>query len=265
MAVPQLANGGGTRVGGTRTGITGTSTTMTTTLTSTANAVNNTTSTKTSSSGFDAQVQELSSPPPQSFTLVATLQLLDPFDTRTDVFLMTRSYLQNWLIWAYHQQVSKNETSRVDAALRLAAERYGLKAPQTVDIDEFAYADPGPIDVCMLSIEGHDLLLRPNVVIKEGEPHTRTTISTQPDQDRLDHEFPELLRRVKSLPTGEDGNSKGMNGAGTAAKGDSGPCDASSAGPEDDDNNNNDYDSLNVDGENLLCCAVPERFYEVSV
>lgn len=214
-------------------------------------------STSKASSDFDAQVQELSTPPAQSFTLVATLQLLDPFDTRSDVFLMTRSYLQNWLIWAYHQQVAKNETSRVDAALRLAAERYGLRPPQTVVSDEFAYADPGPIDVCFLSIEGHDLLLKPNVVVKEGELHTRTTISTQPDQERLDSEFPELLRRVKSLSTAEDGQKNGSNPAGTS--------DASTTGTEDDEgNNHHNNELLDVDGENLLCCAVPERFYEVS-
>lgn len=62
----------------------------------------NTTSLHTSN--FDAQVQELSVPPPESFSLAATLQLLDPFETTTKaneddadashtsrVFLMTPS------------------------------------------------------------------------------------------------------------------------------------------------------------------------------
>jgi ubiquitin carboxyl-terminal hydrolase 8 len=210
------------------------------------------TATSKTSTDFDAQVQELSSPPPESFTLVATLQLLDPLDTKTSVFLMTRSYLQNWLIWAYHQQVSKSETSRVDAALKLAAERYGLTAPQEALQHQLDYADPGPMDAGFLSLEGHDLLLSPNVIVKEGGVIKQ---STQPHQDKLDAEFPELLRRVKSLPMDEDKKQTD-----SAAIMDDPTKGGSTVATHEDD----PLEIMDVEGDNILCCAVPARFYEVS-
>jgi hypothetical protein len=223
---------------------------------------NNRVMTIKTTSDFDIQVQELSEPIPESFTLTATLQLLDPFDTKTSVYLLTRSYLQNWLLWAYHQTVSKSETSRVDAALKLASERYGLTNPQdAVQQYHMDYLDPGPIDVGFLAMEGHDLLLSPNVVVKEGRLHKQ---STDPHQDKLESEFPALLRRVKSLPTTD--SSEDRNGT----KGDK--------DDDDDPTNNNEgdnstaatqmedpLDSLDVEGDDILCCAVPKRFFEVSV
>ena len=126
-------------------------------------------------SAFDAQVQELSEPPPESFSLAATLQLLDPYETTTTtmnddknmVYLMTPSYLQNWLFWAFHQNVKKGESNRLVEALKLAAKRYGLTPPQEADPQDLEdYADPGPIDATFLSLnegKGNDLLLSPNV------------------------------------------------------------------------------------------------------
>lgn len=231
---------------------------------------------------FDASVQELSTPHPESLTLQATLQLLDPFDTKSDVFLMTRSYLQNWLIWAYHQQVSKSETARVDAALRLAADRYGLVPPQdqhNYHVEGDPYADPGPIDAAFLSLsEGHchELLLSPNVVVKEGTGSGcmsnggEVGSSALLRQDQLDKEFPELLRRVKSLPM--EGSN---NGHGKRRDPSHGIDGNRGSGMNDDDDTtevDDDYapevlheDSIDVEGENLTCCAVPERFYEVSI
>jgi hypothetical protein len=207
-------------------------------------------------SDFDAQVQELAQPPPESFTLVATLQLLDPLDTKTTVFLMTRSYLQNWLIWAYHQQVSKNETSRVVAALNLAAERYGLTSPQEALQHHLDYADPGPIDSGFLSMEGHDLLLSPNVVVKDG---TVLKQSTQPHQDTLDAEFPELLRRVKSLPIEQPKEDKNQSDLEDMPIDEPTKGESTVATIEEDP-----MDSLDLEGDTVLCCAVPARFYEVS-
>jgi hypothetical protein len=248
-----------------------------TTATTTAPIATNGTSKQQSS--FDSQVNELSTPPPQSLTLVATLQLLDPFDTTTDVFLMTRSYLQNWLIWAYHQQVSKSETARVDAALRLAADRFGLVAPQdqqNYHVDGDPYADPGPIDSAFLSLSEshcHELLLSPNVVVKDGTGSGSMSNSGGGDavsssllhQFELDKEFPELLRRVKSLPIDDKGvapekktgSSNGIVGNGrTGVKEEDETTDVGDdTAPE---------AGIDVEGENLLCCAVPERFYEVS-
>ena len=222
---------------------------------------NNKVTTIKTTSDFDIQVQELSEPTPESFTLTATLQLLDPFDTKTSVYLLTRSYLQNWLLWAYHQTVSKSETSRVDAALKLAAERYGLTNPQdAIQQYHMDYLDPGPIDVGFLALEGHDLLLSPNVVVKEGQLHKQ---STQPHQDKLESEFPALLRRVKSLPT-TDSAEENKNGGGPTKDKDDDPThnegDNSTAATQIED----PLDSLDVEGDDILCCAVPKRFFEVS-
>jgi hypothetical protein len=133
---------------------------------------------------FESQLEELSQPTPQSMTLIATLQVLTPLDTKTDVFLLPRSYLQNWLVWAYHQKVAKTEASRVEAAVRLAAERMDLSLPH----ENMDHTDPGPIDSSLLSIEGHPLLLRPNVQVNDG--------SRQRDS-------PYSIRHVKSLPDKE--------------------------------------------------------------
>jgi hypothetical protein len=292
---------------------------------------------------FDAQVQELSEPSPESFSLAATLQLLDPFETSTRttsnsnhnddddtddeddddnevgirrytgnnndmVYLMTPSYLQNWLYWAFHQNVKKGESNRLVEALKLAAKRYGLTPPQDATAQQLEdYVDPGPIDATFLSLnnnsasntdddydydddhdndndnEGggnessssnnnnnnlygtnssssHDLLLSPNVIVKEGEfDHGHH----QHHNNNIDSEFPELLRRVKSLPMVSDNNNnnKNNNNNGTAIV--------------TDDNNNDDNngtaamtlhlcDSIDVEGDKIACCAVPYRFYEVS-
>ena len=132
---------------------------------------------------FECQLEELSKPEPQSMTLIATLQLLAPLGTKTDVFLLSRSYLQNWLIWAYHQKVAKTESSRVEAAVRMASECMDLPLPHA----EMAYDDPGPIDSSILSIEGHPLLLRPNVEVNDPSINQRRDV-------------PYAIRQVKSLP-----------------------------------------------------------------
>ena len=214
----------------------------------------NTTSLHTSN--FDAQVQELSVPPPESFSLAATLQLLDPFETTTKVneddadashtsrvYLMTPSYLQNWLYWAFHQNVKKGESNRLVEALKLAAKRYGLTPPQDASPEDLEdYADPGPIDATFLSLnegDGNDLLLSPNVALKEGEfdgpnGHKKT----------MDSEFPELLRRVKSLPISSTTTDSTADETTMVI---------------------HPSHKMDVDGEKILCCAVPSRFYEVSL
>lgn len=220
-------------------------------------------------SALDAQVQELSEPPAESFSLAATLQLLDPFETTntatTDddddtnnnnnnintsaVYLMTPSYLQNWLFWAFHQNVKKGESNRLVEALKLAAKRYGLTPPQDASPQDLEdYADPGPIDATFLSLnegEGNDLLLSPNVLMKEGEfdNHNKTS--------NLDAEFPELLRRVKSLPIARKKNGTILHN-----------------GYDNDDDPTamlvHPSNVMDVEGDKILCCAVPSRFYEVS-
>jgi hypothetical protein len=171
---------------------------------------------------FEQQVQELSQPQPQTITLIATLQLLAPLEPRTDVFLMRRSYMQNWLVWAYHQKVIKTEASRVEAAVRLAAERLGLKAPYT----DMEHTDPGPIDASIFSIEGHALLLKPEVVVVDDSTKKQT-----------DLEIPDIIRRVKSLPMTEISN----------------------------EDQPLEEDSMDIKDKQLLCCAVPAPFYEVRV
>ena len=215
-------------------------------------------STNLHASAFDKQVQELSEPPPESFSLAATLQLLDPYETTntqsSGVYLMTPSYLQNWLFWAFHQNVKKGESNRLVEALKLAAKRYGLTPPQDADPQDLEdYADPGPIDATFLSLgegNGNDLLLSPNVIVKEGEfdrPNNH--------QSNLDAEFPELLRRVKSLPIGNSNTSTPIG---------------NDSDYENADNNEGNTmlihpaGSMDVDGDKILCCPVPSRFYEVS-
>jgi hypothetical protein len=168
-----------------------------------------------------SQIEELSSPPPRSLTLTAVLQLLEPLDeTQPDVFLMTRSYVHNWLIWAYHEKVNKTESARVEEAIRLAAERLGLKAPSM----NMKYDNPGPIDATILSMEGHQLLLRPNVSVKDGVSESEIHV-------------PASLRRVTSLPEEVDKQDP----VGYSAE----------------------YESLDFERNQILCCAVPNQFYEV--
>lgn len=178
---------------------------------------------KTTKPTFLHQVRELSQPPPQSLTLTAVLELLEPLEEKQpDVFLMTRSYVQNWLNWAYHQKVAKTESSRVEEGLRLAAGRLGLMTPYL----NIEYKDPGPIDASILSMEGHPLLLRPNVTVKDGisNPLFRTQNN---------------LRRVKSCP--DESEKKAEYG------------------------DIPDQDCLDYEENKLVCCAVPQKFYEVSI
>eukprot|EP00751_Fragilariopsis_kerguelensis_P010792 CAMPEP_0170769684 /NCGR_PEP_ID=MMETSP0733-20121128/7105_1 /TAXON_ID=186038 /ORGANISM="Fragilariopsis kerguelensis, Strain L26-C5" /LENGTH=1382 /DNA_ID=CAMNT_0011111289 /DNA_START=85 /DNA_END=4230 /DNA_ORIENTATION=- len=277
---------------------------------------------------LDAQVQELSNPPPESFSLSATLQLLDPLQTTTSttsssttkkeenddddddenkdentsnnfmnnnntdsnmVYLMTPSYLQNWLFWAFHQNVKKGESNRLVEALKLAAKRFGLTPPQDATAEELEdYVDPGPIDATFLSLSNnitttvtksdndientsihnnnnntnnlyrtnvsssHELLLNPDVMVKVGE---FDGYQPQHQHQNLDSEFPELLRRVKSLPIADSGDNDNCN---------------HNHDEEDENGNTNDdtsmvlhpCDSIDVEGDKIMCCAVPYRFYE---
>lgn len=177
-------------------------------------------STATSKPSLLSQIEELSTPRPQSLTLTAILQLLEPLEeTQPDVFLMTRSYVQNWLIWAYHQKVTKTESGRVEEGARLAAERLRLTTPHT----NMPYENPGPIDASILSLEGHPLLLRPNVTVRDNISDSQVRV-------------PSILRRVKSLP--EEVDKKNERGQGI------------------------EFNSLDFDGDQVLCCAVPQQFYE---
>lgn len=173
---------------------------------------------------LESQVKELSHPAPQSLILTAALQLLAPLNSHSDVFLMTRSYMQNWLIWAFHEVVPKTEKQRVQTAIRLAADRLGLRPPSF----HSKYTDPGPINNSDLSIEGFSLLLKPNVVVRDG---TQERLAGQGNVD-------DLLPRVRSLPNpsnGEDSYDQSMN----------------------------EGENIDVEGDEILCCAVPAKFYEV--
>lgn len=113
-------------------------------------------------------VQDLYTPPPTSMPLVAALYLLDnPLFTQTNlnqVSLITKDYLQNWLVWAYHQPVVQEETRRLQLALRMAADQYQLQVPKLND----EHSDASPVDSSPLSDEKQPLVLRDNVVIWEG-------------------------------------------------------------------------------------------------
>jgi len=134
---------------------------------------------------------DLFTPPPESFTLVAALFLLEP--PKNSVFLMSRGYLENWVRWAYQQRIQSHETDRLRKALKLVAEAHQFDL-----INNPEYSDPGPIDNRELSIPGHPLLLRPEVEV--GEPQSVLT--------------PRPLRRVLSFNavTNGHGNSSEGNG-----------------------------------------------------
>ena len=174
---------------------------------------------------LETQLKELSHPQPQSFILMAVLQLLAPLDSPTDVFLMSRSYMQNWLAWANHENVPPTEKQRLQTGVRLAAEKLGLKPPSF----HMKYTDPGPIDNSTLSIDGFSLLLKPNVVLRDGT------------QERVGVE--DIFPRVQSLP----------NPSATST-----PNNALSSTQEDEED-------IDVDGDDILCCAVPAKFYEVRI
>ena len=108
-------------------------------------------------------LRQLTEPPPTSMVLVAALQLLTaPLVPPHRVYLMTHTYLQNWLNWALHQPVaSPNEQHRLVEVLRLAARRQSLACPTK----DSQYTDPGPIDSNDLSMQGHPLLLRPDAAV----------------------------------------------------------------------------------------------------
>lgn len=199
-----------------------------------ANAVANVVS-STSSWGLgkpptlESQVKELSRPTPTSMTLTAALHLLAPLEESSDVYLMTSSYMQNWLIWAYNQNVPKMEKQRVQTAIRLAATRLGLQPPAVI----LKYNDPGPVDNSSLSMEGFPLLLNPSVIVRDLMSDNAIPGVKSPTS--------KLGPRARSLPT-SPGTKNG-----------SGEFETQSA---DED--------LDRDGATILCCAVPAKFYEVS-
>jgi len=120
------------------------------------------------------------------------------------------------------------ESSRVEAAIRLAAAKFGL---QSLHLDT-EYHDPGPMDVSILCQEDNQLMLKPNVVVVDG--------STDGDEDPLHDPFnpPDELKKVKSLPL---------------------EYEAEQQNPQD----GNDMEELDRKGDNILCCAVPSRFFEM--
>ena len=135
------------------------------------------------------RIRHLLQPPPTSFTLVASIHLLQPRAIGQTVYLMDKEYLENWLCWALHQQVVASEESRVREAVRLAAQSLGLAPPYEGN----KCKEPGPIDSTRLSMEGHPLLLSPFVRIHKDlwQPATRG------------------LPRVRSAPSNEWSKSNG--------------------------------------------------------
>jgi hypothetical protein len=133
---------------------------------------------------------DLFSPPTETFTLLAALFLLE--QPKNSVFLVPRTYLENWVQWAWAQRIPPQETDRLRNALKLVAEAHEF------DLSNTDYHDPGPIDNRELSIPGHPLLLRPDVQV--GEPQSAF--------------LPTALKRVLSLNavSNQPGNLAEQNG-----------------------------------------------------
>lgn len=111
------------------------------------------------SSEQQQRIRQLMQPPPTTMSLKGALQLLQPVSSGQSVYLIDIQYLRNWLIWALHQTVPKNESQRAREAVRLAALKMGLDPPA----EGMEYENPGPIDSIALALEGHPLLLNPCV------------------------------------------------------------------------------------------------------
>ena len=125
------------------------------------------------------QLEDLYNPPPTSMPLVGALRLLDsPLVMKTKeehVFLMTKGYLQNWIVWAYHQHVPQNEIRRLQRALRTAADMHNLKAPS---LDTHDFHNPGPIDNRALSNVTNCFLLREELAVEPVETNGSTGTAT---------------------------------------------------------------------------------------
>lgn len=152
---------------------------------------------KNASINSSEHLRRLLMPAPTSVTLIASLQLLtSPLVPPHNVFLMTSKYLQNWLVWAYNQNVSKDEASRVKEAVRLGAIRHKLTPPRF----DMNFTDPGPIDSTALSIQGHPLLLHPNVEVIVSSPPTKSPATGA-----------SYIRRAQSLNHDSGGTQHGEN------------------------------------------------------
>ena len=185
-----------------------------------------------SSNNSSEHLKQLLHPPPTSMVLVASLQLLTaPLTPPHSVYLITPEYLQNWMIWAYHQSVPDLERARVKEILRLAAVRHQIQCPTKLDNNR-GYSDPGPINSNDLSMEGHPLLLRPNAVVLAVQPSAHSKLP--PVVEDVNSSVPIALRRARSLPSDQNVIDDGMGGS---------------------------NDEM---GAGYRACAVPELFYEVS-
>jgi hypothetical protein len=124
-------------------------------------------------------------------TLTATLHLLSSpllsLNQKTGaskrngfVYLMTTSYLKNWLAWAAHQTVAPDETERLEQAIRMAANAYGFqKLATAASLSAIEYENPGPIDATDLSESmDHPRRLRPDVVVQHPAPHVDNNVNT---------------------------------------------------------------------------------------
>mmetsp|Transcript_30782 Transcript_30782/g.45536 ORF Transcript_30782/g.45536 Transcript_30782/m.45536 type:complete len:1052 (+) Transcript_30782:47-3202(+) len=150
----------------------------------------------------NGSMQNLYTPPPTSMTLVAALLLLDnPLFTKTKfdrVYLLPRPYVQNWILWAYHQSVPNDETRRLQLALRMASEYFRLTMPKLGD----DFHDPGPIDCSTLAEETRPLVLKENVEVWDGKENEKTGEEEKSDLVyccAVPERFFELLRSVHGV------------------------------------------------------------------
>eukprot|EP00523_Entomoneis_sp_CCMP467_P019717 CAMPEP_0168857200 /NCGR_PEP_ID=MMETSP0727-20121128/15605_1 /TAXON_ID=265536 /ORGANISM="Amphiprora sp., Strain CCMP467" /LENGTH=1184 /DNA_ID=CAMNT_0008911817 /DNA_START=100 /DNA_END=3654 /DNA_ORIENTATION=- len=234
----------------------------------------------TSQSAFERLLE----PTPESWTLVAALQLLQPQEIGDTVYfalqllqpqeigdtvyLLPTGYLQNWLYWAYNQaSASPAEQSRAREALKHVALYMGLVPPT----EESSFSDPGPMDAAgTLAVQGHPMVLKPTVRLHRGlrafdasDPSANNSSSTSPrshisPKSSLGHQRQTTSSHIKLPP--KPASTKNMvarakmNGHTHFDHHDtmSSSLNKASAALNGGDSNNSDQHD---------CVAVPEAFY----
>ena len=153
------------------------------------------------------------------------------------VYLLPRSWMINWLIWANHQSCTVEELPHKQPLFIELCELLQLDHEVILNPDTL-YTDPGPIDATSLSLMGHPLLLKPNIVFGKGTVPDMMQRQQNRGRSKTKQEEPKI-RRSSSL--------SGLSKIALEA-----PKTTTAAATNDRSFKNN----------SIGCCAVSESFYE---